>query len=100
MHLVTGTVRPTPTPWLHVLSNIEPPALRRKAAVDKLLAKADHEDWGLHDDIMNPPTHTLWRDMQPTDIMTRWREEWKSASVVNSVLERDLAIRQPGFDLP
>jgi len=32
MRLISGTLRSTPLPWLPVLSNIEPPALRRKAA--------------------------------------------------------------------
>ena len=107
MRLITGTVKPTPLPWLPVLANIEPPALRRKAATDKLLTKATtHEDWGLYDDITNPPTHRLssrhpmWEDMLPQDITTRWREEWKSALVVNNYLVVDPAIRQPGFDLP
>ena len=98
---------PTPLPWLPVLANIEPPALRRKAAVDKLLTKAaSHEDWGLHGDITNTPAlrlstrHPLWLDMQPLDITTRWREDWESALVVNHFLVGDPAIRQPGFDLP
>ena len=84
------------------------PALRRKATTDKLLIKATtHEDWGLYDDITNPPTHRLlsrhpmWEDMLPQDINTRWREEWKSALVVNSYMYLvDHAIWQPGFDLP
>ena len=107
MRLITGTVQPTPLAWLPVLSNIEPPALRRKAAVDKLLTKtAEHEDWGLHGDITNPPTyrlssrHPLWKDLEPVDITSRWQEEWTSAPVVNSSLVRDPAIRQPGFNLP
>ena len=32
MRLISGTLRPTALPWLPVLANIEPPALRRKAA--------------------------------------------------------------------
>ena len=32
MRLISGTLRSTPLRWLPVLSNIEPPALRRKAA--------------------------------------------------------------------
>ena len=32
MRLISGTLRPTPLPWLPVLANIEPPALRLKAA--------------------------------------------------------------------
>jgi hypothetical protein len=30
VRLITGILKPTPLPWLPVLSNIEPPALRRK----------------------------------------------------------------------
>ena len=107
MRLISGTLKPTPLPWLPVLSNIEPPALRRKAAVDKLLTKAaTHEDWGLHNDIANPPPyrlssrHPMWKDSQQIDITARWREDWTSALVVNSSLVCDPAIRQPGFDLP
>jgi len=36
MRLISGTLCSTPLPWLPVLSNIEPPALQRKAATDKL----------------------------------------------------------------
>jgi len=39
MRLISGTLSSTPLPWLPVLSNIEPPALRRKAATDKLVEK-------------------------------------------------------------
>ena len=36
----------TPLLWLPVLSNIEPPALRRKAATDKLVEKiVKHDSW-------------------------------------------------------
>ena len=107
MRLITGTLRPTPLPWLPVLSNITPPALRRKAAVDRLIIKAsEHEEWGLHSDLYSPPPyrlssrHPLWKDMQCTDITTRWREDWLSALVVNNALVADPAIQQPGFDLP
>jgi len=41
MHIINGTMHSTPLPWLSVLSKIEPPPLRRKAAVDKLIYKAD-----------------------------------------------------------
>jgi len=39
MRLISGTLRSTPFPWLPVLSNIEPPALRRNAATDRLVEK-------------------------------------------------------------
>ena len=56
VRLISGTLCPTPLPWIPVLANIEPPALRRKAATDRLVAKASaHESWPLHHDISNPP---------------------------------------------
>ena len=42
----------------------------------------------------------LWLDLQPVDIKSRWRHNWKSAQVVNSHLVCDPTIWQPGFDLP
>lgn len=107
MRLITGTLRPTPLPWLPVLSNIAPPHLRRKAAVDKLISKAlENNECGLHNDILHPPTHRLasrrplWTDMEPVDTDDRWREDWQTASVVNNSLVRDPTIQLPGFNLP
>jgi len=49
----------TPLPWLAVLSNIEPPSLRRKAATDKLAKKiVKHDSWPIQPDILNPPDMT------------------------------------------
>jgi len=97
----------TPLPWLPVLSNIEPPALRRKAATDKLVEKiVKHDSWPIQSDILNPPLlqltsrKPLWLDLQPVDIKSRWRHNWKSAQVVNSQLVCDPTNQQPGFDLP
>jgi len=74
-----------------VLSNIEPPALRRKAATDKLVEKiVKHDSWPIQLDILSPPLlrltsrKLLWLDLQPVDIKSRWRHNWKSAQVVNS----------------
>jgi len=39
-------------------------------------------------------------DLQPVDIKSRWRHNWKSAQVVNSHIVCDPTIWQPGFDLP
>ena len=106
MRLISGTLRSTPLPWLSVLSNIEPPDLRRKAATDKLVDKiVKHNSWPIQSDILNPPLlrltsrKPLWLDLQPVDIKSRWRHNWKSAQVVNSHLMCDPTIRQPGFDL-
>ena len=93
MRLISGTLRSTPLPWLPVLSNIEPPALRRKAATDKLVEKiVKHDSWPIQPDIFNPPLlrltsrKPLWLDLQPDDIKSRWRHNWKSAQVVNTHL--------------
>jgi len=96
-----------PLPWLLVLSNIEPPAPKRKAATDKLVEKiVKHDSWPIQPDILSPPLlrltsrKPLWLDLQPADIKSRWRHNWKSAQVVNSHLVCDPTIRQPGYDLP
>jgi len=107
MHLISDTLRSTPLPWVPLLSNIEPPALQRKAATDKLVEKIVKDDsWPIQPDILNPPLlrltsrKLLWLDLQSVDIKSRWRHNWKSAQVVNSHLLCDPTIRQPGFDLP
>ena len=107
MRLISGALRSTPLSWLPVLSNIEPPALRRKAATDKLVEKiVKHDSWPIQPDILSPPLlrltsrKPLWLDLQPVDIKSRWRHNWKSTQVVDSHLVCDPTIRQPGFDLP
>jgi len=65
-----------------------------------------HDSWPIQPDILNPPLlrltsrKPLWLHLQPDDIKSRWRDNWKSAQVVNSHLVCDPTIRQPGFDLP
>jgi len=54
---------------------------------------------------LNPPLlrltsrKLLWLDLQPVDIKSRWRHNWKSAQVVNSHLVCDPTIRQPSSNL-
>jgi len=107
MCLISGTLRSTPLPWFPVLSNIELPAIWRKAATDKLVEKiVKHDSWPIQPVILNPPLlrltsrKPLWLDLQPVDIKSRWRDNWKSAQVVSFHLVCDPTIRQPGFDLP
>jgi len=47
-----------------------------------------------------PAVMPLWTDTYPTNIICQWRDEWKSAPVVNSCLMDDHTIQQPVFDLP
>jgi len=65
-----------------------------------------HDSWPIQPDNLNPPLlrltsrKPLLLDLQPVDIISRWRDNWKSAQVVNSHLMCDPTIRQPGFDFP
>ena len=75
MRLISGTLHSTPLPWLPVLSDIELPALRRKAATDKLVEKiVKYDSRPIQPDILNPPLlrvrltsrKPLWLDLQTT----------------------------------
>ena len=86
---------------------IDPLALRKKNATDKLVEKiVKHDSWPVQPDIFNPPLlrltsrKPLWLDLQPVDIKSRRKHNWKSVQVVNSHLVCDPTIWQPGFDLP
>jgi len=65
-----------------------------------------HDSWPIQPDILSPPLlrltsrKPLWQDLQPVDIKSRWRHNWKLAQMVNSHLVCDPTIRQPGFNLP
>jgi len=106
-HLISGTLCSTPLPCLPVLVNIELPAIRRKAATDKLMEKIiAHDNWPIHSDITNS-THAclssrrpLCQDLVRLDIRSRWKENWKSARVVNFSQVDVPTIRQPGFNHP
>jgi len=107
MRLISGTLHSTPLPWLPLLSNVEPPALQRKADTDKLVEKiVKYDSWPIQPDILNPSLlwltsrKLLWLELQPVNIKSRWSHNWKSAQVVNSHLVCDPIIQQPGFDLP
>ena len=97
MRLIAGTLRSTPLPWLPVLSSI----------TDKLVEKiVKHDNWPIQPDILSPPMlrltsrKPLWLDLQPVDIKSRWRRNWKSSQMVNSHLVCDPTMRQLVFDLP
>ena len=54
------TLQPSSLPRLPVLSNIEPPALRRKTAIGRLLINiVDHEEWPVHNDVFSHATQRL-----------------------------------------
>ena len=58
MRLISGALwTSTPLTWLLVLANIEPPAIRRQAAVDRLMTKLDSmsEEWPIDIDLYDLP---------------------------------------------
>jgi len=81
-------------------------AVRLLAAGMVLSTHLLHDSWPIQPDILSPPLlrltprKPLWLDLQPVDIKSRWRHNWKLAQVVNSHLVCDPTIRQPGFNLP
>jgi len=92
---------------LPVLSGIEPPALRGRAAAGGLVERVVGRDsWPVQPDILGPPLlrlasgGPLWLDLRPVDIKGRWGHGWSSARVVGSRLVCGPIVRQPGFDLP
>jgi len=77
------------------------------SVTDKLVEKIVKRDrWQIQLDIPHPPLlwltsrKPLWLDLQPVDVKSRWRHNWKSAQVVNSHLVCEPTIWQPGFNLP
>ena len=69
--------------------------------VEPLVEKiVKHNSWPIQPDILSPPLlqltsrKPLWLDLQPVDIKSRWRHNWKSAQVVNSYLVCDPTIQQ------
>ena len=66
------------------------PALRCKAAVDRLMAKAIvHHSWSINNDLLHPPQHQLtsrmplWSDMELVDIISQWHNVRSCPGVVS-----------------
>ena len=102
MRLISGTLCSTLIPWLPVLSNIEPPALR---GCHWQAGGENRQTWQLANPAwyLNPPLllltsrKPLWLVLQPVDIKSRWRHNRETAQVVNSHLVCDPTIRQLRF---
>ena len=114
MRLITGTVRTTPIPWLHVQSNIAPPELRRKHAAQKMWKNCFDDTRGytlpIRADLENPPPHRLtsrspiWLDLEIQDdnfdINDAWTSYWlDSPNFSNKNLIEDPKVKLNGFTL-
>lgn len=115
MRIITASVQSTPLPWLPVLSNIAPQALRREAAAHKiwfqLINHRDAEKLPIGHDLTNPPPHRLtsrhpiWKDpdIQSEDfsITERWRQKWEEyPNFENKSIIGDPTEAVPGLQFP
>jgi len=115
MRTITGAVNSTPVPWLHVLSNIEPPQIRRKLAAHKEWKKCLDEnrlyELPIKYDLLNPPPSRLvsrspiWNDTEiqhPNfSVQEQWINYWnESPSFTNKHLIQEPHRKLEGFSLP
>jgi len=91
--LMPSPLQPMQLSWLPVLSNVAPPSLCRKAAIDSMLQIIEaHPNWSVYADVFehSPPwlvsRHLMWLDVTSIDTVMQWREDWSSASVVNHII--------------
>lgn len=110
MRTITGTLRPTPTPWLPVLANIAPPHLRRTQAAAAEWGKAMSTQLPHRLPITRtldrfiperlPSRRPLWSDpliRQPFSMKPSWSADWKSQECSAGGLVEDPSAQLPGF---
>jgi Reverse transcriptase (RNA-dependent DNA polymerase)/Endonuclease-reverse transcriptase len=111
MRIISGTVKSTQLQWLPVLSNIEPPKLRRKAAAIRVVKNS--RNYGrslLYEQLLDVPTPRLisrrpiWliEQQQPLtqfNINTEWTESWTTMQPQNGELVSNPCAWPPGYDL-
>lgn len=114
MRLITGAIKSTPLPWLHILSNIAPPCLRREAALVREYNKIkENTTLEIHTDLANRgdenrllSRNPLWTQVQQIDnlsthtIEDRWLNYWNNSEVMNSDLVECPNVMLNGFDQP
>lgn len=112
MRTISGTVKSTPTQWLPVLSNIEPPEIRRQAALKKEWGKCSADpDLPLHQDCLDNqrqrlksrrPSWKLGERLIREDFLpqTAWQNEWYTSNPDSANLIIDPSHKPPGFNLP
>lgn len=104
MRLITGTLRPTPTPWLPVLANIEPSDHRRLKTAQKMSQIiSNNPSLPIHQYI---PQSRRLKSRNPFQLKASlpdpniWRTEWQLKKITNHNLVPDPTQEMPGFELP
>lgn len=111
MRIITGTLKSTPIPWLHTISNIPPPELRRQEATDREWRKLHHYDYPqdlpIHKVLNDPPPDRLksrtplWHNGKSDnkfDIKEEWRKRWNAGAATQQCVQ-DPTASLPGFHL-
>lgn len=110
MRIVTGTLKPTPTEWLPILSNIAPPDLRRKKALMGDFTKIkNNSSIPLYHDLHNQPRIRLKSRKPPIilaqnlnnegfNITSSWEHSWETSGRNSPIFS--LNRRKEEFNLP
>ena len=105
MRLISGTVKATPTPWLHVLSNIEPPSIRREKITTREIKKiVANTKLPIHQDLNGinrlKSRKPIWMELSAQyDPASEWKQMWQRVKIKNWSLIEDPTRRVPGFEL-
>jgi hypothetical protein len=108
---ITGTLKSTPTPWLHVLAHIIPYDIRRKYVTKRIWDKFQNSPnmYSVTQDMANLPPFRLksrkplWKEeflMEPFSKSDYWKAAWQDVDIFNKNLIEDPTKQLPGFDLP
>lgn len=111
LRIISGCIKSTPLLWLHVLSNITPPALRRETALLNTVHKAEaHKSSLLYEVLQDTSLQRLQRkppqaivaDLKEdnTNVKERWKQMWQSNQPINGRLVEDPSSCPAGMDLP
>jgi hypothetical protein len=88
LRTITGTLKSTPTPWLHELAHIIPYDIRRKYITKRIWDKFQNSAnmYPIAQDMANLPPHRLksrkplWKEeflMQPFSTSDYWKAAWQ-----------------------
>jgi hypothetical protein len=111
LRIITGTLKSTPTPWLHVLAHIIPYDIRRKYVTKRIWDKFQNSPnmYSITQDMANLPPFRLksrkplWKEeflMEPFSKSDYWKAAWQDVDIFNKNLIEDPTKQLPGFDLP
>ncbi|KAI5756123.1 hypothetical protein M8J77_022290 [Diaphorina citri] len=111
MRMISGSIRPTPTHWLPVLSHIPPPNLRRQEALLREFRKiVENQNLPIHEVLADARLGRLISRHAPVetannlvssdfDILRQWHIAWDEAAVAQAQHLPCIETQPPGFEL-